>query len=97
MIQFGNPSLHNNAHRRWFKAPYDLAAIEQKIEPLYLLAIQEIRDTLIDGQYSCRLYSYCDERKDGSIVDDRCKYEPWQRAKDEKKCAYGALCVFIRA
>ncbi len=91
MLQFGNPSLHNNVNQRWFKAPYDIVAIENQIEPLYLLAIQEIRSTLIEGNYSCGLYSYCDTRKDGTIVDDRCKYEPWERANDEQKCAYGAL------
>jgi hypothetical protein len=91
MLQFGNPSLHNNSPIRYFKAPDDLSSIEDKIEPIHLLAVQEIRDTLIREKNKCELYSYCEKSKNGLKVDDRCLTSPWERAKDIRTCSYGAL------
>lgn len=92
MMQFGNPSLHNNSNTRYFKAPFDLLEIKDIIDPIYLIAVQEVMSRLIQkNNKQCRLYKYCANSENGLKVDDRCKNTPWERAKDEEKCAFGAL------
>ncbi len=92
IIQFGNPSLHNNTPKRYFKAPYDLAEIEEKIDPIHLLAVQEVLLTLIQkNKTACSLYKYCEQNTNGLKVDERCLNSPWERSRDEKTCGFGAL------
>lgn len=92
MLQFGNPSLHNDTTKRYFKTPYDLSSIEDKIDPANLIAVQEVRDTLIlRNKKECGLYKYCEQSTNGLKVDERCLNAPWERAKDAQACAYGAL------
>jgi hypothetical protein len=92
MLQFGNPSLHSKSPNRYFKAPYDLAGIENNIEPIHLLAVQEVLLTLIQKKKTnCSLYKYCEKNTNGLKVDDRCTNAPWERSQDEMTCAYGAL------
>jgi hypothetical protein len=90
MAQFGTPQLHNLLGERFFNAPLELKNIETKIEPLFLLSLQQVNNTLMFGHTHCDLYKCC-EKAPNIQEDDRCKNEPWERSKDEQKCAYGSL------
>jgi hypothetical protein len=90
MAQFGTPQIHNALGERFFSAPIELKKLEEKIEPLFLLSLQQINNTLMFGQAHCDLYRCC-EKAPNIEEDERCKTAPWERAKDEKKCAYGSL------
>ncbi|MBS0647227.1 MAG: hypothetical protein JSR97_11665 [Verrucomicrobia bacterium] len=87
---FGTPQLHNAEQQRFFRAPLVMKDIEAMIEPLYLLSMKQVHDTLYHGKPNCDLIECCRGAKVGPEVDYRCKTEPWLRAKDEKTCAYGA-------
>ncbi|TWI85859.1 hypothetical protein IQ13_1028 [Lacibacter cauensis] len=89
MKQFGTPQIHNYHEHRFFRPPHELQEL-QDIEPLYLLALQQINNTLMYGKTECGLVKCCGNSFNGN-TDDRCSTSPWVRAKDEKTCAYGSL------
>jgi len=91
IAQFGNPELHNNKPIRAFIAPLALKKIEEKIEPILLIALHEVHETLFKRKTECGLVEFCKHATNGLIVDKRCLTMPWKRATDEKLCAYGAL------
>lgn len=87
---FGTPQLHNAKDDRYFQAPASLKDREEMIEPLFLLSLKQIQNTLYEGVYKCDLLECCRNAKIGPETDYRCVTEPWARASDEKICAYGA-------
>jgi hypothetical protein len=92
-VQFGTPQLHNSLSERFFRAPYSLKDLELEIEPLFLLSLQQIHDTLIKGNYKCVLLECCRRSTNGLETDYRCVNGPWERANDELGCAYAVLWV----
>ena len=90
MARFGTPQIQNSVGERYFSAPLELKDKEEKIEPLFLLSLQQLNNTLIFGNSHCGLYKCCD-KSPNVTVDDRCKNSPWERAKDDNICAYGTL------
>ncbi len=92
--QFGTPHLQNLKNERYFNPPLQLNSMKDEIEPLLLLAAQQVSNTLMFRQNEkdtiCGLYKCCD-RSPNIEVDERCICEPWERAKDENSCAYAAL------
>lgn len=96
MAQFGTPLIYNYFEDRFFRAPLELEEIEKDIEPLFLLASQQVYNTLLKGynevSNNCGLYKCC-KRSSNAVVDDRCIEEPWERANDENLCAYASLWV----
>lgn len=93
IAQFGNPELHNNTPKRAFSAPLDLKHIEEQIEPIFLIALYEVQETLFKRKNKCDLVDFCKHSKKGLLVDDRCTTMPWERAYDHFLCAYAALWV----
>lgn len=91
MAQWGNPELHNNTPKRAFAAPLALKNKETTIEPIMLLALKEVQETLLNGKTHCDLHQFCRHNTNGLIVDERCNEAPWLRSSDEPTCAYGAL------
>lgn len=89
-VNFGTPQLHNQDHKRYFCAPSIMKDKEKNIEPLYLLSLKQVHDTLYDGKSKCDLYECCKNAELGPETDYRCVTEPWLRVKDEKACAFAA-------
>jgi hypothetical protein len=87
---FGTPQLHNAKDDRYFQATVSLKEKEKNIEPLFLLSLKQIQNTLYDGASKCDLLECCRKAKIGPEIDYRCVTEPWARSSDEKTCAYGA-------
>lgn len=91
IAQFGNPEIHNNTPKRAFIAPVDLKEIEDKIQPILMLALNEVYQTLFFRKTECALLEFCQHSKNGLKTDERCTTAPWERSTDEFTCAYGAL------
>lgn len=96
LAQFGTPMIYNYFEERFFSSPIELKQIETEIEPLFLIASQQVYNTLLKGynkdDNNCGLYRCC-KKSPNAVVDDRCIEAPWGRIKDEKLCAYAALWV----
>jgi hypothetical protein len=92
-LKFGTPQLHNSKHERYFNPPYDLYGKGAEIEPLFLLASQQLQKLFLTGKAAlpCTFLPICSQNKNGLQVDNRCKAAPWERASDQLTCAYGAL------
>ncbi|GEM_PF-6559069 len=90
--QFGYPVLVNKSNQRFFLAPTDLVIIEKDIRPVYLMALDAVRNTLVVSDTKCcKLLPYCDALGKESQIDKRCLKAPWQRAVDKPTCPYGML------
>lgn len=87
---FGMPQLHTQDFIRYVCAPLLLKDFEKGIEPLFLLSLKQVNDTLLYGKSKCELYECCKNAIIGPETDYRCVTEPWERAKDENTCAFGA-------
>lgn len=87
---FGTPQIYNSEFKRFFNAPIPLKNKEKEIEPLFLISLQEISKTLFDAKYTCDLYECCNSAKIGPETNYNCKSAPWEWAKEDKTCAYGA-------
>lgn len=87
---FGTPMSRTQDHKRYFWAPSKLQAIEDKIDPIFLISMKQVNDTLFDGKHRCGLFEICDKAQKGAVTDFRCISEPWLRSKDDPTCAFGA-------
>lgn len=87
---FGTPQLQNSKEERYFMAPKPLEEKKNKIEPLFLISLKQILNTLVEASYKCELIECCRNAKIGPEVDYRCVSDPWTRADDQQTCAYGA-------
>jgi hypothetical protein len=89
--KLGFPEMHNAESKRWFSAPLDLRDIEDSIHPIFLLAFWQLEDTLLSGQTSCKLISFCSESNQKDFVDDNCRVAPWKKFNKEKLCSFCSL------
>ena len=100
MAQFGTPMIYNYFEERFFSSPLELREIEHEIEPLFLIASQQVYNTLLKGynqtDNNCGLFKCCKKSPNAS-VDERCIEQPWERTKDKKLCAYARSVGFIWA
>jgi hypothetical protein len=94
--EFGTPQLHNAKYKRYFRAPAPLKPIEEQIEPLWLLSLQQVHDTLVHRKVKCGLYEVCDNLDTGSVTDYDCVTQPWERAKRKPLCAYAAIWTVFK-
>lgn len=91
VADFGTPHIINRKDERVFSAPIPLKSLEHEIDPIFLLALKQLNQTILSGSTKCELVSICEKSTNGLRVDDRCLNAPWERAKDEMTCAFGAL------
>lgn len=94
--EFGTPQLYNDKYKRYFRAPEPLKSNELQIEPLWLLSLQQVHDSLVHRKVKCGLYDVCDNLEAGSIVDYDCAHQPWERAKRNPLCVYAAIWTVFR-
>ncbi len=88
VAQFGTPQIINAKNERVFSAPFELKSIEGKIDPVFLLGLKQLNETLISAKTSCELYDIYRKNTNGLEVDKRCLEAPWERSNDQIGCAF---------
>ena len=91
----GAPQLRNGLHHRYHAVPLPFKGKEDAIEPIYLLALKQVHDTLYAGSYKCALYPYCDVAANNPGTDYDCVNAPWEWSKKTPTCAFGALWLLF--
>jgi hypothetical protein len=92
-VLLGTPQLHNANSERYFAPTPEFLPIQDTIDPIFLLAMQQIQNLILMGKtkVACLLKEFCDKNKNGLKTDNRCGESPWERSKDKQSCAYGAF------
>ncbi|MBL4576504.1 MAG: hypothetical protein JKY51_10495, partial [Opitutaceae bacterium] len=89
MDELGTPLMMNLIGEAWFNPPKQIAHLP--IQADRFSAILEIFYLFEYGQTECELKEYCKNCPEGDVTDERCDNSPWERAKDDQLCGYGAF------
>ncbi len=85
--RMGKPPINNISEQRSFDPPAAFQKNKDKIDPIFLLAVRELHNSLMFGRREgCGLYKTCID-----VHDDRCKAVPWERSGDAQQCPYASL------
>lgn len=86
----GAPEVINRNNERWFNAPAALVHIQATVHTLFISAISQIHNTLMDGSTKCVLYHHCKGSQPEMPIDEHCFTSPWEKAKKDPLCPFAA-------
>lgn len=93
VFKMGFPHIVDAKNNRFFPGPIPLKSIEDKIDPIYLIAISQLQDTLLSKSSRCKLEELCLASNQKIHVNDNCRNAPWNKCSEKELCAFAALWV----
>jgi hypothetical protein len=91
IFKMGFPHIVDSKDQRYFNGPIPLKDIENKIDPIYLIAISQLHDTLFLKSTKCKLEEVCVASNQKEHVNDNCRNAPWNKCSEATLCAFAAL------
>jgi len=90
----GTPfTTNNNDEESW--APMNDFEAASDLHPNLFRAMRQILVLFMGGERRCEMKSYCQqscyEQDTLDITDERCTRAPWERSKDQNRCAFGVM------
>lgn len=86
--RLGTPLLTNDNNEFRF---YHSMAFTKQIDIGYFWAINQIQNIFLGDVEPCDLIDFCSQDISNTVVDDRCKTNPWDRCTDKALCPFAVF------